>query len=152
MEKTLRHEFMEKIASLLGSQKLAVLSTFGKEGPYANLIAFAETEDLKTILFATPKETVKYENMKKDNRVALLVENTKNHEDDFQNARAVTAMGRVDALKGEVRSMMVKKYLVKHPNLKEFVNSTNCAFMQVKVEAHILVESLQKATRISMKD
>jgi heme iron utilization protein len=152
MEKTARHESMEKIANLLLSQKLAVLSTCGKDGTYANLIAFAETEDLKTILFATPRKTVKYENMRVDNRVAFLVENTKNHVDDFQNARAVTAIGRVEAVKGEARSIMVKKYLLKHPNLEDFVNSADCVFMQVGVEALILVEGLRKATRISMKD
>jgi nitroimidazol reductase NimA-like FMN-containing flavoprotein (pyridoxamine 5'-phosphate oxidase superfamily) len=147
-----RKEALEKISSLFGLQKLGVLSTSGKNGPYANLIAFAAADDLKAILFATPEETVKFENMKTDSRVALLVENSKNHVDDFQKALAVTALGRVEVLRGEARSLMIGKYLNKHSNLKDFVNSEGCALMKVNVDAYILVESLGKATRISMKD
>jgi heme iron utilization protein len=152
MLKADQNEAMEKISSLLGLQNLAVLSTSGENGPYANLIAFAAADDLTYILFATPEETVKFENMKTDSRVALLVENSKNHVDDFQNALAVTALGRAEVLNGEARSLMIGNYLNKHSNLKHFVNSDHCALMKVNVDAYILVESLGKATRISMRD
>jgi hypothetical protein len=90
--------------------------------------------------------------MKTDHRVALLVENTKNHEDDFQAALVVTALGRVEVLNGEARLLGIGTYLNKHSNLKDFVNSDHCALMKVNVDAYVLAESLEKTTRISMRD
>ena len=141
---------MQKISFLFASRKLAVLSTSGKNGPYASLISFAEADQLKSIIFATPRDTVKFTNIKEDNRIALLIENSSNSIDDFDNAMAVTATGRAVELDGETRSRMVEKLLRKHPNLEAFVHSGNCAVMQMDVAAFVLVEKFQEVTRVEI--
>ena len=52
-------ELKQTIAELFSTQQLAVLSSFGNEQPYASLVAFAATEDLKHIIFATTRSTRK---------------------------------------------------------------------------------------------
>jgi len=48
-----------EVRTLLASQRFAALSTQEKDHPYMNLVAFAETSDLRTILFATTRATRK---------------------------------------------------------------------------------------------
>ena len=51
----------ESLKELFASQTLAVLSTHQDGQPYASLVAFVATEDLKHIFFVTPKTTRKFE-------------------------------------------------------------------------------------------
>ncbi|MDQ1240153.1 MAG: hypothetical protein QG577_2339 [Thermodesulfobacteriota bacterium] len=61
MQKAIKLE--TEIRNLLASQQFAVLSTQKQDNPYLNLVAFAETSDLRTILFATMRATRKYGNI-----------------------------------------------------------------------------------------
>ena len=48
-------ELREKIWSVFASQALAVLATQKDSRPYANLVAFAATEDLRILLLSTSR-------------------------------------------------------------------------------------------------
>jgi len=48
------------LKKLLQSQPLAVLATQSRGQPYASLIAFASSDDLKSLYFATTRATRKY--------------------------------------------------------------------------------------------
>jgi nitroimidazol reductase NimA-like FMN-containing flavoprotein (pyridoxamine 5'-phosphate oxidase superfamily) len=76
-------ELRQILSSLFASQKLAVLSSFGNEQPYASLVAFAFTEDLQHLIFATTRSTRKFANLSSESRVALLIDNRSNTEKDF---------------------------------------------------------------------
>jgi hypothetical protein len=54
---------LNRIKNLFDSQSLAVLATQSNAQPYASLVAFAATEDLKQIIFLTPNTTRKYANI-----------------------------------------------------------------------------------------
>ena len=82
-----------EVRNLLASQKFAVLSTQEQDHPYLNLVAFAETSDLRTLLFATPRATRKYGNLSSKSGVALLVDNRSNDAADIREAMAVTIIG-----------------------------------------------------------
>jgi len=90
MEKHDPHDIRQDIKDLLDSQKLAVLSTQGEAGPYVSLVAFAAADDLKSILFATPVYTRKYDNLKRKPEVALLVDNRVNDADDFKRGKTIS--------------------------------------------------------------
>ena len=47
-------ELKQTITELFSAQKLAVLSSYGNEQPYASLVAFAVTDDLNHIIFPQP--------------------------------------------------------------------------------------------------
>ena len=116
---------------LLSAQKLAVLSTHESGQPYANLVAFACSDDLKWLYFATARSTRKFANLLEDARVALLISSSTNKEADFQEAMAATVVGSAVEVLGEERQSALTAYLAKHPYLEEFVRSPTCALVKV---------------------
>ena len=63
----------ERLRVLDATQRHAVLATCPEGGLHTSLIAFALTPDVKGLLFATPKRTLKYRNILKHNAVSLLI-------------------------------------------------------------------------------
>ena len=59
-------------------RRLAVLATQHEGKPYASLVAFAATDDLKTIIFATTRSTRKFVYLSSNPAVALLIDNRTN--------------------------------------------------------------------------
>jgi len=141
-------EMREIVQSLLNSQRLAVLSTLMSGRPYSNLIAFAITDDLKNIFFATTRATRKFANLTAEPRVSLLMDNRSNQETDFGEASAVTVLGTAGEVLGTDREKYQQLYLKKHPYLEDFVTSPTCALIRVKVEKYIMVTQFQEVREI----
>lgn len=148
MEETAR--LKHTVGDLLKGQNLAVLSTHHKGQPYASLVVFAATEDLKQILFATTRATRKYENIVQDPRVALLVDSRTNLNSDIHGAIAVTVTGRAEEVKEKDKEAFLKIYLARHPHLKDFVRSPTCALLRVKVETYYMVSKFQKVIELHL--
>jgi heme iron utilization protein len=138
------------LKELFTSQKLAVLGTHQGGQPYANLVAFATTADFKHLLFATSRITRKFANLAADPRVALLVDNRSNREADFEKALVVSATGRAEEADLRKRTQLLRVYLRKHPHLKEFVLSPDCALVKVTVDHYEVVSQFQKVRRFPM--
>ncbi len=140
----------QTLAALLSSQKLAVLSSFSNEQPYASLVAFATTNDLKHIIFATTRATRKYANLTSEPNAALLIDNRSNEKKDFSHAIAATALGRSEEVRDAERESLLKIYLAKHPHLKEFVSSPTCALIKVRVQKYYVVSKFQNVQELHM--
>jgi heme iron utilization protein len=138
----------EIVQNLLNTQRLTVLSTQMSGRPYSNLIAFAATEDMKDIVFATTRATRKYANLTAEARVSLLIDNRSNQESDFGEASAVTVLGTAEEVLGPDRERYLQIYLKKHPYLEEFVTAPTCALITVKVEKYIMVTQFQEVREI----
>ena len=149
-EKLLQSE----IAELLLSQKLAVLATQSSGGSsYSSLIAFAATDDLQKIVFATPKATRKFANIKHNPRVSLLIDNRSNNEKDFHDAKAVTVMGAAERIDPDTSpSEMKSLYLSKHPYLEDFLRSPSTAFIIISVRSYYLVSRFQEVMELHIND
>ncbi len=65
----------EFIKSLITNETFAILSSEGKGQPHASLIAATAYKELKSLLFATYKNTRKYENILQNPKVAILFDN-----------------------------------------------------------------------------
>ncbi|MHC4985042.1 MAG: hypothetical protein ACYTFO_02690, partial [Planctomycetota bacterium] len=55
-----RQQALAEIHEIFDSQRFAVLSTHSEGQPYASLVAFSATGNLRRILFCTPRLTRKY--------------------------------------------------------------------------------------------
>ena len=139
------------LKDLFSSQPLAVLATQGNGQPYGNLVAFAATEDLKSLLFATARGTRKFANITTDPRVAMVMDSRTNQKADFQRAVAVTATGIAEEVESTERDHLLRCYLLKHPHLKKFVKSTTCAFLKVRVDTYYVVKRFQNVIVLSMQ-
>jgi len=138
----------KELKKLLHSQPLAVLSTQEGGQPYASLVAFASSEDLTRLYFATIRSTRKFANILKDSRVAMLVDNRSNSPEDFHQATAATATGRTEEVASDQRKDVLSLYLSKHPYLKSFVESPTCALCEIRIRTYFVVTSFQDVVEV----
>ncbi len=141
----------ESLASLIDSQKLAVLSTYSGGQPYVSLVAFAASDDLDHFFFVTPRATRKFTNILEHPQIALLVDNRSNNESDFGEASAVSILGKAREITYGEREMQLRIYLKKHPYLEEFATSSTSAIVQVQVETFVLVDRFQEVTELQLR-
>ena len=139
------------IRELFSSQRLAVLGTQCEGQPYANLVAFVASDDLKCIFFATARATRKFANISADSRVTMLIDNRSNRDSDFSQAAAVTATGRAEEVAEPEREEVLANYSAKHPMLEEFVRSPSCAILRIQVESYYLVRRFQNVMELHVK-
>jgi heme iron utilization protein len=133
----------QTLRSLLTSQKLAVLASYGDDKPYCSLMAFAVSDDFKHIVVATKRHTRKFANMQKHPGISLLIDNRKNQVDDFQQAIAVTILATAsEPLAAEYNSLL-NLYLFKHPYMRSFCQSPDCSLLKLTVERYLVVSSFR---------
>ena len=137
-------DIQKHLRSLFTSQSLAVLATQNEAQPYASLVAFVATDDIRHIYFVTPRTTRKFANLTADGRVAMLINNSTNQSADFHQAISVTAVGDAEEISGADREEQLLPYLAKHPYLEEFAKSPTCALVRVRVRSYYLVKNFQK--------
>jgi nitroimidazol reductase NimA-like FMN-containing flavoprotein (pyridoxamine 5'-phosphate oxidase superfamily) len=129
---------IQEVKSLCASQQLCVLATQSEGQPYSNLVAFAETDELRSLIFVTNRNTRKYTNAVSNDKVAMMIDSRTNRPSDFNTALAVTALGTIEEVSGFEHDAIVQKYLSKHPYLKEFANMPDQALMRVKVTEYVI--------------
>jgi nitroimidazol reductase NimA-like FMN-containing flavoprotein (pyridoxamine 5'-phosphate oxidase superfamily) len=126
------------IKRLLASQRFAVIATQTKGQPYSNLIAFAEAEDLRSMLFVTGRNTKKYSNAIASKRVAVLIDNRTNRAADLNNAIAITALGTIEEVSTDQEGYYSKIYTSKHSQLADFLHRPWNALMRVAITDYIV--------------
>lgn len=126
------------IRRVFTSQRFAVMATQFEGQPYSNLVAFAEADDLRTLLFVTSRDTRKYSNILSSKKVAVLVDSRTNQASDFHSALAITALGVVEEVAADNKDYLSRIYLSKHPQLKDFLDKPSNALMKVTVTEYII--------------
>ena len=139
------------LRELFRSQLFAALATQQLTRPYSNLVAFAATDDLKSIIFTTRRATNKYSNLLSNNNVSMLFDNRTNRDSDFRNAVAVTAIGVAEEVKGNELESLRSLYLIKHHNLEKFVHSPDSALFKIKVKRYYIVRNFQQVMELKVE-
>ena len=144
-------EAKKTLRELFSKQSLGVLASVGEVYPRTNLVAFVVFDDLKKMLFATPRFTRKYCNVKKNPQVSVLVDNRSNDVADFTDAVAVSVFG--DAVEViEDRQKYLDIYLAKHPYLDKFVASPTCVFFEIQVKYYDIISRFQNVRILEMEN
>ena len=143
-----REQLKQRLQILFTSQKLAALATQDQGQPYASLIAFAASDDLKELYFVTPRATRKFAYLQANPRVALLMDSRSNQDSDIHRAIAVTAVGKAAEVTEAERREVLELYLSKHPHLEEFVKSPSCALVRVTVATLYVVSRFQRVMEL----
>jgi nitroimidazol reductase NimA-like FMN-containing flavoprotein (pyridoxamine 5'-phosphate oxidase superfamily) len=130
----------ETLKTLFDTQQFAVLATQEEGQPYVSLMAFAATDDLRHLIFATERGTRKYANLANNPRTAALIDNRSNQGSDTEQAIAVTALGETRELDKDQR---LSTFVEKHPQLQAFAESPSCALVAMRVVTYYVVEGLQ---------
>ena len=145
-------DLRDKISNLLKSQSLAVLASQKEDQSYANLVAFAVSDNLQMMIFATSRSTRKFSNIQCNPQVALLVDNRQNNPSDFKDALAVTAIGKAMVINGSEKDTFSSMYLAKHPHLSDFISSPNQALIRVSVSKYIVVCNFQRVLEMDVDE
>jgi nitroimidazol reductase NimA-like FMN-containing flavoprotein (pyridoxamine 5'-phosphate oxidase superfamily) len=135
-------ELEPTLRDLFAAQRYAVLGTQGAERVSLNLMAVAATDDLRSVILATERATVKYANLRRNPRVSLLVDSRSNQSADTQTALALTVDGLAEEVFGAEREQLARCLLARHPQLDSFVRSPTCALFRIRVQRYELVSGL----------
>ena len=130
-----QHE--ELLREIVSTQYFAVLNTIGQGLPHSNLVSFAATEDLKSLVFVTGRNTRKYRNVQDNHNVSLLIDNRTNRPSDTSQATAIAAIG-IAREETDNRSLLRDIFLARHPQLRHFVEAPDNAIMLVTIRKYIV--------------
>ena len=130
-----RHE--ELLREIVSTQYFAVLNTIGQGLPHSNLVSFAATEDLKSLVFVTSRNTRKYRNIQDNHSISLLIDNRTNRPSDTSQAIAIAAIGTARE-ETDNRSLLREIFLARHPQLSHFAEAPDSAIMLVTIRKYIV--------------
>ena len=137
-------EIQPVLRDLFRSQRYAVLATDDQGQPFASLMAFAATEDLRQIVILTERNRRKFANLKANRRVALLIDDRENKGSDTQDSVAVTAIGDAQEAGSGARAALLELFLGRHPYLAAFAAAPSCAIVTVKIRSYLLVSRFER--------
>ncbi len=137
----------ERMAILGASQRSGVLATVGDGRPYASLVAFALTHDATCVIFATPRATAKYRNIRENPDVSLLIDNRANTAKDISASEAVTIVGQAKPVRrGKRYDELARVLKSKHPELSEFIDAETTALVLVRISKAMHVGRFQEVS------
>ena len=131
-------ELLELVKKVFNSQRFAVLATQSEGQPYSSLIAFADADNLRSLIFVTSRDTRKYSNTQANRKVAVLIDSRTNQASDLQSVVAITAVGTIEEVSESNRDYLSGIYLSKHPQLADFLNKPSNALMKVMVAEYVV--------------
>jgi uncharacterized pyridoxamine 5'-phosphate oxidase family protein len=139
----------EKILKeVVKTQYFAVLNTLGDGLPYSNLVSFTITDDLRSLLFVTDRNTRKFRNIQENNSISLLIDNRTNRPSDISQAIAVTVIGTAHEERDKMNNLK-DLFLARHPQLKQLVDNPNNAMILVAVSEYIIA-GFDKTQRLAI--
>lgn len=133
------------IVDMLQASRFAVLATEGNGQPHASLIAITPTDEYKSIIFATYRNTRKYLNLVHNSQVAVLIEGENINRTAVQEGHVLTAFGHAHEISIAGHDVVLSAHLDRHPDLKSFMQSKECALIRVTVEAYQVVNGIDDA-------
>lgn len=136
----------EVVKNLLLTQRFATLASDGENYPYTSLVAFIYDADEEKLYFGTLKDTAKYENIKKNSHVSLLIDNEKNSSADIYNTQALTLLGKAKEVYGEKRNELKDAFFRRQACLRQFLDEENCAIVEVHIHKYIFAHNLNQVT------
>jgi len=145
-----RPSLRSDIEKLLRKERLGVIATRGEPYPYATLVGFSFTKDLKHLFFATMRSTRKYRNILNNQHVSVLIDTRKNDIDDFKDALALTILGRAAELEKADKKKYLTLYLKRFPHLKCFIEDPETALVEIQVDRYIFVRRFQEVKELSL--
>jgi general stress protein 26 len=133
----------------LHTQKYAVIATNNEKIPYTNIVAFAASQGLGNIFFATKSDSTKYFNLLNNPCVSILIDNRKNLASDIKKARAVAAEAEAKGIK-ENKEKFKELLRKRHPELSGFLNEPNCELFKLEVKKYFYVDNFEKKHTITI--
>ncbi len=143
---------IEYIDSLLKACRLGVLATERDGQPHASLIAITPVQGYRQMIFATYRNTRKFENLVHNGRVAVLIQGEDFDVSGQQKGFALTAFGHAQEIGKSEQEEAVREHLGRHPDLADFMQTADLAIIRIKVEAYQVVRGIEDVTWWPVED
>ncbi len=130
------------IEDIFKTSRFAVLATEGGGQPHASLIAVTPTEGYRKLIFATYRNTRKYQNLAHNGKVAVLVESIDIKKSGLQESFVLTAFGHVEEIEAAENKLVFEAHLERHPELLSFMHSEDCSLIRIKVDRYQVVRGI----------
>ena len=140
------NSLLDNIHALMTQQPYAVLCTQGNGQPYGSVIAYTTNSELNAAVFTTPIDTHKYRLLCECDQVAMVIDNRADSPArNNSSIDALTATGRAVRLsKLEDIELWKKSLMQRHPQMHEFISSSNNAFFRIDIQRYIHVTRLNE--------
>jgi nitroimidazol reductase NimA-like FMN-containing flavoprotein (pyridoxamine 5'-phosphate oxidase superfamily) len=131
---------LDRVADLLHTQDICVLSTHDGLRPHCSLMAYLASEDCREIYMVTGADTRKYKNMLQNDQVSLLVDDRCQSPDRSQG-RALTVGGRFQLLADAEQAEQVKQdFAARFPHLLELLEQEDTRLVRIRVHSFLLLD------------
>jgi nitroimidazol reductase NimA-like FMN-containing flavoprotein (pyridoxamine 5'-phosphate oxidase superfamily) len=132
----------EIIGAVLNAAGFAVLATESNGQPHTSLVAVTPTRDFRQIIFATYRNTLKYNNLSGNNKVALLMEDGNCNSEGLKGSVVLTIVGHAEEISPEENEEPFRAHLKRHPELESFMHSPDCVLVRVIAHSYQVVNGI----------
>ena len=129
----------EAIEAVLKTSGFAVLATEGNGQPHTSLIAITQFGNLRQIIFATYRNTLKYRNLSNNNKVAVLIEGAFFNLKGLKENVVLTIIGQTEEISKTDNGIYFEAHLKRHPEMESFMLSPDCVFIRVTARKYQVV-------------
>jgi nitroimidazol reductase NimA-like FMN-containing flavoprotein (pyridoxamine 5'-phosphate oxidase superfamily) len=133
----------DEIQHVLDVSRFAVMATQQEGQPHASLMAFTPMNGIRYLIIATYRTTLKYSNLSKDGRVAVLINNYIATGPSKYRDLVITAHGIATEIADQDHDIVKQAYLTRHPDFDDFLASPDCTLLRVVVSAYEVVGSTE---------
>ncbi len=140
------------IENIFKISRFAVLATEGEGQPHASLIAVTPMEGFRKLIFATYRNTRKYQNLTHNGKVAVLVESIDINKSGLKESSVLTAFGQVEDIEIAEKNLVFEAHQERHPALLSFMQSEDCSLVRIKVDTYQVVRGIDDVTWWPVED
>ena len=136
---------LAQMKDLAKQNNTCVLATIADRKPYCSLMAYVTNMDCTEIYMVTHRHTQKYQNLKKNPAVSLLID-TRDRSPQSK-ARAMTVEGVYREIKDSIKEQKLRqKLLSDHPSLSEFMGNPQTKVLRIEIRSFLLLDGLTQST------
>jgi nitroimidazol reductase NimA-like FMN-containing flavoprotein (pyridoxamine 5'-phosphate oxidase superfamily) len=132
-----------EIQRVLYMRRFAVLATQSDGQPHTSLMAFTAMDGIRHLIVATYRNTRKYRNLLKENRVAALIDDRTVLSSGSPQGIVLTIHGTAAEVSNAERGAAEQAHLARHPDLEAFPSSQECVLLGVAVSDYEVVGGIE---------
>jgi hypothetical protein len=137
----------DSVQALLKTTGFAVLATENAGQPHTSLIAITPMDEGHRLVFATYRNTRKFNNLMQNPQVSVLMDGRyREAASGVPDGMILSAVGRVHDIDAGTLSHLLAAHLQKHPDLAGFLRSPDCVLLAVVVDAYQVVRGIDDVT------
>ncbi len=142
----------EYIETVLNTSGFAVLATEGNGQPHTSLVAITPFGNLRQIIFATYRNTLKYRNLSYNNKVAVLIEGGYVNMKGLKESVVLTLIGHTEEISLAGNEAPYQAHLKRHPEMESFMLSSDCVLIRVIAQSYQVVYGIDEIRWITAEE